>query len=155
MMKPQAERLILCSTTHLPPAALSSGAQNPGPVLSSVSMGQVPRKGWKISFCLACPQPLAMPRNLHMYQPTCHITMDKKQPIFRMKFLLHIHMSVQAQNLPSCTPDLTATTSGTSQLNPPANNPMLHLSNHSMDILTTPALIIQQYQGPFPTVQVN
>lgn len=155
MMKPQAECLILCSTTHLPPAALSSGAQSPGPVLSSVSMGQVPRKGWKISFCLTCPQPLAMPPNLHMCQPTCRVTVHKKQPIFRIKFLLQIHMSVRAQDLPSCPPDLAATTSGTPQLNPPANNPLPRLPNHSMEIFTTPALIIQQCQGPFPTIQAN
>lgn len=156
MMKPQAERLILCSTTHLPPAALSSGAQSPSSVLAYVSMGQVPRKGWKMTFCFASPQALAMPLNLHV-RASLHVTlpMHKKQhrPILGMRFLLQLPTPAQAQAFPSRPPNLAA--SGIPQLNPPANNPRLPLSNHSRDVLATSVLITKQCQGPFPTAETN
>lgn len=79
----------------------------------------------------------------------------KKQcrPIFRMKLLLQIPMPAQVQVLPSCPPDLAATTSGIPELKPSANNPKLPLSNHSMDILATSILIPIHWECSFPTVE--
>lgn len=155
MTKPQAEHLMHCSTTHRPPAAVI-WCPKPWLCLVLCERGTGTKKGVKNHILPCTPQALAVPPSLHMCQPTC-LPMHKNQhrPIFRIKFLLQLHMPAQAHALPSCPPDLAATTSGIPQLNPPANNPRLHLSNHSMDILTASVLITKQGYGPFPTVETN
>lgn len=157
MTKPQAECLILCSTTHLPPAAVSSGAQSPNSVLNLHEHGTSTKKGVKNDILPSSPTGSCLCQactcaSLHAVSP-----MHRKQHrwIFRIKLLLQLRAWAQPQALRSCPPDLRAITSRIWQFNPPAKNPKLPLSNHCMDILARSVLITKQNQGSFPTLETN